>query len=62
MTTYLKAETKVTIRRNTPTAAILTNLYDFIYKTFQDQDLYYTDEEIERLKHVENYIFLERGK
>ena len=55
-------ESKVTIIRNTPTAAVLTNLYDFINKTFQDKDLYYTKEETQELKKNENYIFLERGK
>ena len=53
---------KVTIRRNTPTAAVLTNLYDYINKTFQEIDLYYSKEEIEKLKENENYIFIERGK
>ena len=53
---------KVIISRNTPTAATLTNLYDFINKTFQDTDLYYTKEETEKLKENENYIVLERGK
>ena len=53
---------KVIITRNTPTAAALTNLYDFINKTFQDTDLYYTKEETEKLKENENYIVLERGK
>ena len=53
---------KVIIRRNTPTAATLTNLYDYINKTFQDTDLYYTKEETEKLKENENYIVLERGK
>ena len=53
---------KVTIRRNTPTAAILTNLYDFINLTFQEKDLYYTQEQLAELKENENFIFLERGK
>ena len=53
---------KITIRRNKPTAAILTNLYDYINKTFQDTDLFYTKEETEKLKENENFIFLERGK
>jgi hypothetical protein len=53
---------KIIITRNTPTAAALTNLYDFINKTFQDTDLYYTKEETEKLKKNENYIVLERGK
>lgn len=62
MTIYLVMASKVTIRRNTPTAAILTNLYDFINLTFQEKDLFYTKEEIEKLKENDNYIFLERGK
>ena len=62
MTIYLVMASKVTIRRNTPTAAILTNLYDFINLTFQEKDLFYTKEEIEKLKENENFIFLERGK
>lgn len=62
MTIYLKVASKVIIRRNTPTAATLTNLYDYINKTFQDNDLYYTKEETEKLKKSENYIVLERGK
>lgn len=53
---------KVIIRRNKPTAAILTNLYDYINNTFQDTDLYYTQEETEELKKDKNFIFLERGK
>lgn len=62
MTTYLAMASKITIRRNTPTAAVLTNLYDFINATFQDKDLFYTKEETEKLKENDNYIFLERGK
>jgi hypothetical protein len=54
--------TKITIIRSTPTAATLSNLYDYINKTFQDNDLFYTKEEIEKLKENENFIFLERGK
>ena len=53
---------KITIRRNKPTAAILTNLYDYINKTFQETDLFYTKEQLEDLKKDDNYIFLERGK
>ena len=40
----------VIIRRNTPTAANLTNLYDYINKTFQETDLFYTKEETDKLK------------
>lgn len=61
MTTYLVMASKITIRRNKPTAAILTNLYDYINKTFQDNDLFYTKEETEKLKENDNFIFLERG-
>lgn len=53
---------KVTIKRNTPTAAILANLYDYINETFQDKDLYYTKEQIKQMKKDDNYIFLERVK
>ncbi len=53
---------KVIIHRSTPTATVLTNLYDYINKTFQDTDLFYTKEETQALKNDENYIFLERGK
>ena len=62
MTIYSVMASKVIIRRNTPTAAVLTNLYDFINATFQDKDLFYTKEETEKLKENDNYIFLERGK
>ena len=62
MTIYSVMASKVTIRRNTPTAAVLTNLYDYINKTFQDADLYYTKKETDKLKNDENYIFIERGK
>lgn len=50
------------IRRNTPDAAILSNLYDFINQTITDSKAYYTENEIEELKATNNYIFLERGK
>lgn len=61
LTIYLKVASKVIIRRNTPTAATLTNLYNYINKTFQDNDLFYTKEETEKLKENDNFIFLERG-
>lgn len=53
---------KVTFKRNTPTAATLANLYEYINETFQDKELYYTKEQIEKMKQDDNYIFLERGK
>ena len=59
MTIYLKVASKITVKRNTPTATVLTNLYDYINGTFQDADLYYTKEELAELKKNENFIFLE---
>lgn len=61
MIIYLIMAIKITVRRNKPTAATLTNLYDYINKTFQETDLYYTKEELEKLKNNDDYIFLERG-
>lgn len=60
MTIYLKVASKITVIRNTPTATVLTNLYDYINETFQDADLYYTKEELAEIKEKENFIFLER--
>lgn len=51
----------VIIRRNTPDAAILSNLYDFINETIQDKEAYYTEEETEKLREDKNIIFIERG-
>ena len=62
MTIYLKMASKVTVKRNTPTATVLKSLYDYINKTFQDTDLYYTKEEIADLKKQDDFIFLERVK
>lgn len=53
---------KITVRRNKPTAATLTNLYDYINKTFQETDLYYTKEQTQDLKNNDNFIFLERDR
>jgi len=53
---------KITIRRNKPTAAILTNLYDIIKKTIQDVDAYYTDEQTEALKQDPRNIFLNQER
>lgn len=53
---------KITVRRNKPTAATLTNLYDYINKTFQETDLYYTKEQTQELKNNDNFIFLERDR
>lgn len=60
MTIYLKVASKITVIRNTPTATVLTTLYDYINETFQDADLYYTKEELAEIKKQENFIFLER--
>ena len=60
LTIYLKVASKITVIRNTPTATVLTNLYDYINETFQDADLYYTKEELAEIKEKENFIFLER--
>lgn len=60
MTIYLKVASKITVIRNTPTATVLTTLYDYINETFQDTDLYYTKEELAEIKEKENFIFLER--
>ena len=62
MTIYLKVASKITVKRNTPTATVLTTLYDYINETFQDTDLYYTKEELAEIKKQENFIFLERVK
>jgi hypothetical protein len=61
LTTFLRVETKITIRRSKPTAAALSNLYDIILKSFQDTNLYYTQDETEKLKEKEKLIILERG-
>lgn len=62
MTIYFTMEIKINIKRNIPTAPILTNLYDYINETFQDKDLYYTQEQTEELKDIDNFIFLERSR
>ena len=54
MTIYLKVASKITVIRNTPTATVLTTLYDYINETFQDADLYYTKEELAEIKKQEN--------
>lgn len=62
MIIYLIMAIKITVRRNKPTAATLTNLYDYINKTFQEIDLYYTKEQTQELKNNDNFIFLERDR
>lgn len=62
MIIYLIMAIKITVRRNKPTATTLTNLYDYINKTFQETDLYYTKEQTQELKNNDNFIFLERDR
>jgi translation initiation factor 2B subunit (eIF-2B alpha/beta/delta family) len=54
--------TKITIKRSTPTAATLTNLYDIIKKTIQDVDAYYTDEQTKALKQDPGNIFFKEER
>lgn len=54
--------TKITIKRSTPTAATLTNLYDIIKKTIQDVDAYYTDEQAKALKQDPGNIFFKEER
>lgn len=46
------------VTRKTPTAPILTNLYNTIKKTIHDVDAYYTPEQIEALKQDKRNVFL----
>lgn len=62
MIIYLIMAIKITVRRNKPTATTLTNLYDYINKTFQETDLYYTKEQTQELRNNDNFIFLERDR
>lgn len=50
------------VYRSTPTKETLKNIYNTIYKIINNQDCYYTPEEIEKLKKDKSNIFLERGK
>jgi len=51
------------VKRKTPTAAVLTNLYDIIRKTIHDTDAYYTSKQIKALKDDPNNTFIEtKGK
>ena len=51
------------VKRNTPTAAVLINLYDIIRKIITDPNAYYTTEQIKALKNNPNNIFLDtKGK
>ena len=55
-------ENKITIHRSTPTVAVLTNLYNAINETIQDNEAYYTEEQIKELKKNPNNIFLDKKK
>ena len=61
MTIYLLMAGSVTIRRNTPNAALLSNLYDFINDTIQDKEAYYTEEETEKLKQDHKINIIRKG-
>ena len=50
------------VTRETPTAAVLSNLYDIIRNTIQDTDAYYTDDQTEALKKDPNNIFLKHER
>lgn len=49
------------VKRQKPTAAVLTNLYDIIRKTIQDEDAYYTSNQIKALKSNPNNVFITKG-
>lgn len=59
MIIYFLMENKITIHRSKPTVAVLTNLYNIIKETIQDEDAYYTTEQTEALKKDPNNIFLQ---
>lgn len=50
------------IIRGTPTSSKLTHVYNTIQRLIDNQECYYTKDEIEKLKKDEKNIFLERGK
>lgn len=47
------------VKRNKPTVAVLTNLYNTIRNTIHDADAYYSTNQIEALKRDPNNIFLQ---
>ena len=50
------------IIRGTPTACKLQHIYNTIQRLIDNQECYYTKEEIEKLKKDKKNIFLERRK
>lgn len=52
----------VKVTRQVPNTAVLTNLYDFINATFQDTNLFYSNEEIKNFKKDPNKIFLSQER
>lgn len=50
------------VKRGKPTVAVMTNLYNIIKDTIQDNDAYYTQEQIDILKKNPNNIFLNERK
>lgn len=50
------------IIRKTPSKEVLDQIYKTIHKIIDNQECYYTPEQIEKLKKDEKNIFLERGK
>ena len=47
------------VKRGIPTVAVMTNLYNIIKETIQDEDAYYTTYQTEALKKDPNNIFLQ---
>ena len=48
--------------RGKPNASKLRQIYNTIQKIIDNQECYYTEEEIEKLRKDENNIFLEKRK
>ena len=46
------------VKRGIPTVAVMTNLYNIIKETIQDNEAYYSQEQIDELKKNPNNIFL----
>lgn len=46
------------VKRGKPTVAVMTNLYNIIKETIQDNEAYYSLEQIDELKKNPNNIFL----
>lgn len=50
------------IVRKTPSKEVLEQIYNTIQRIIDNQECYYTPEQIEKLKKDKKNIFLERGK